>query len=107
MKRSGLETRVKTDTDKDGQTIQLYCPRCDTILSEEFYTHGGASQLLGVRDCDHYEWVFVGESSLNPPWDEETKEIVNKSLGKVNANYGKYFLLPKRRQRTPLMNTNE
>ena len=104
MKR--LETRVETD--KNGQTIQLYCPACDRILSEEFYTHGGAYELLGVKDCDHYEWVFVGEAYLNPPWDKETKGIVNRSLGKVNANNsGKYFLLPKRRQRTPLINMND
>jgi len=63
--------------------------------------------LLGVRDCDHYEWVFVGESFLEPPLDKETKEIVNKALGKVNANSGKYFLLPKRRQRIPSINMNE
>jgi hypothetical protein len=51
-------------------------------------------QFLGVWDCTHYTWIFVGDFDLSPPQDPETKEIVSKSLTKVNVNGGKYFLLP-------------
>jgi hypothetical protein len=90
-----LETRIETD--KDGQVIQLYCKECNSVLSEEFYNGSGVVQFLGVRDCVHFQWIFVGEPYLQPPQDPETKKIVSKSIAKVDANNsGKYFLLPKR-----------
>jgi hypothetical protein len=87
-----LETRLENKP--NGQTIKLYCKLCNEELSAEFYTWGGAYQFLGVHDCPHFRWVFVGEYFLDPPQDPDTKAIIRKSLSKVNANYGKYFLLP-------------
>ena len=88
-----LETRLENEP--NGQTIKTYCRVCNKELSTKFYTWGGAYQFLGVHDCPHFEWVFVGDFYLQPPQDPETKEIISKSLGKVDTSNGKYFLLPK------------
>jgi len=88
-----LETRLENEP--NGQTIQMYCKMCDVVLSEEFFTWGGAHQFLGIRDCSHFEWVFVGDYFLQPPQDPETKQIISKSLAKIDTGNGKYFLLPK------------
>jgi hypothetical protein len=86
-----LETRVETD--KDGQVIQLYCKECDSVLSEQFYNGSNAYQLLGIRDCSHYRWVFVGDFYLSPPQDPDVRRIIRESFGKVSTNGGKYFLM--------------
>ena len=88
-----LETRLENEP--NGQTIKRYCRVCNKELSAEFYTWGGAYQFLGVHDCPHFEWVFVGEPYLQPPRDPETKAIISDSIAKVDTNNGKYFLLPK------------
>jgi len=79
---------------ENGQVVRRYCEKCGELLSEEFHNWSNGYQLLGIRDCSHYRWVFVGDFYLSPPQDPETKEIVSKSLTKVNVNGGKYFLLP-------------
>jgi len=86
--------KTKVINTENGQERCLHCEICDEELSRVFYTWGGAYQLLGIRDCSHYRWVFVGDFYLSPPQDPETKEIVSESLAKVNTNGGKYFLLP-------------
>ena len=83
------------ESEKEGQVWKYYCTICKQDLSRVFYAWGGAYQFLGVYDCEHYKWVFVGDSFLDPPWDEETKEIVENSLGSVREQHGKYFLLPR------------
>jgi hypothetical protein len=92
-----MKTYVKAQVinEENGQVVRRYCEKCGELLSEEFYTHGGAVQFLGVRDCVHYRWIFVGDFYLSPPWDEETKAIISESLGKVSTSGGKYFLVPK------------
>jgi len=80
---------------ENGQERYLYCEACHEELSRQFFTWGGAYQLLSIRDCPHYQWVFVGDYFLDPPQDPETKEIISKSFAKINASGGKYFLLPK------------
>ena len=84
------------ENEENGQTEKHYCTICKQDLSRSFYTWGGAYQFLGVYDCEHYEWVFVGDYYLDPPWDKETTEIVENSVAKVRGNGGKYFLLPRR-----------
>jgi len=84
------------ENEGNGQVWKYYCTACNEELSREFYNWSGAHQFLGVHDCEHYEWVFVGDSFLNPPWDEETKAIVKNSLGSVKEQHGKYFLLPRK-----------
>jgi len=83
------------ETEKDGQTWKYRCVKCNKDLSRVFYTWGTAYQVLGVWDCVHYEWIFIGDYDLSPPWDENTRRIIENSLGKVSTNGGKYFLLPK------------
>ena len=91
-----MKTHVvrSVENTENGQVIQMRCNKCNRILSEEFYNGSGVVQFLGVWDCVHYEWIFIGDFYLSPPQDPETKEIVSKSLTKVNVNGGKYFLLP-------------
>jgi len=87
-----LETRLENEP--NGQTKKRYCRVCNKELSAEFYTWGGSYQLLGIRNCIHYQWVFVGDYFLQPPQDPQTKEIIKESIAKINASGGKYFLLP-------------
>ena len=93
----GKKMAVKwiVENEENGQLGKFYCTICKQDLSRVFYTWGGAYQFLGVYDCKHYEWVFVGDYDLDPPWDEETKKIVENSLGSVVEQHGKYFLLPR------------
>ena len=85
--------KTKVINTENGQERCLYCEICHEELSREFFTWGGGYQLLGIRDCIHYRWVFVGEYFLDPPQDPETKSIISESLARINANYGKYFLM--------------
>jgi len=80
---------------ENGQQEYLYCSFCHQELVAEFYNWSGVHQFLGVNDCEHYQWIFVGDPFLDPPWDEETKEIVKNSVADVRAGNGRYFLLPK------------
>jgi len=80
---------------KEGEMISFYCTRCDKELSVEFYNGSGVQQLIGTYNCRHYQWIFVGDPFLYPPWDEETKQIVKNSVADVRAGNGRYFLLPK------------
>lgn len=74
----------------------MYCTICHEELSAEFYSRSGVQFLLGVRNCKHYKWVFVGDVFLTPPWDEETREIIGNAVANgVDASGGKYFLLPR------------
>jgi hypothetical protein len=81
---------------ENGQLWKYYCTKCKKELSREFYNWSSAHQFLGVYDCEHYTWVFVGDPFLDPPWDDETKEIVEHSVASARTQNGKYFLLPKR-----------
>ena len=92
-----MKTYVKTQVinEENGQVVRRYCEKCDSVLSEQFYTHGGAVQFLGVWDCTHYTWIFVGDFYLDPPQDPETRRIAENSFGKISTSSGKYFLLPK------------
>jgi len=81
---------------KDGEVQGFYCKLCRQVLSEEFYSRDGVHSLLGVYNCKHYTWVFVGDSFLDPPWDEETRQIIDSAIAKARADDGKYFLLPRR-----------
>ena len=78
----------------DGQQVYLYCKLCRKELMTEFYNWSNVQQLLGVRNCKHFSWVFVGDPFLDPPWDEEVREFIGNAIAKVNGNGGKYFLLP-------------
>jgi hypothetical protein len=92
-----MKTYVKAQVinEENGQVVRRYCEKCGELLSEEFYNGSGAVQFLGVWDCKHYTWVFVGDFYLDPPHDPETKAILGKAYGKVSTSGGKYFLLPK------------
>jgi len=72
---------------------KFYCKLCKQDLAKVFYFIPAAYQLLGVYDCKHYKWVFVGDYDLIPPWDVETKEILINSVASVITQHGKYFLL--------------
>jgi len=85
----------KTENVEKGQQVYLYCGLCHQLLMEEFYNWSDVQQLLGASDCDHFVWIFVGDPFLDPPWDEETKQIVKNSVADVRAGNGRYFLLPK------------
>jgi len=93
VKNMKTHLKVQVVNEEDGQVIRKYCEKCGELLSEEFYNGSNAYQLLGIRDCSHYRWVFVGEYFLDPPQDPETRKIFSESLGKVNADFGKYFLI--------------
>ena len=94
---SGIEMGVERaiHTLQDGQEESLYCKICYEELSREFYNDSGIQVLLRVNDCEHYQWIFVGDVFLDPPWDEETKEIVENSVASAREQHGKYFLLPR------------
>ena len=79
---------------KEGEMISFYCTRCHKELSVEFYNGSGVQQLIGTYNCRHYQWIFVGDPFLDPPWDEEVRELIGNAIAKVNGNGGKYFLLP-------------
>ena len=83
------------ENEENGQIGKFHCTICKQDLARLFYNWQGAYQLLGVYDCEHYEWVFVGDYDLSPPWDDETKEILIKSVASVREQHGKYFLLPR------------
>jgi len=85
--------KVQVVNEEDGQVIRKYCKKCGGLLSEEFYNGSNAYQLLGIRDCSHYRWVFVGDFYLSPPQDPDVRRIIRESFGKVSTNGGKYFLM--------------
>jgi len=89
----GVERAIHTG--ENGQEISLYCRICNEELSREFYNWSGAHSLMEIHDCEHYVWTFVGDAFLAPPWDEETKEIIEQAVAKVDTSGGKYFLLPR------------
>ena len=89
----GVERAIQTL--ENGQEESLYCKICYEELSREFYNDSGIQVLLRVNDCEHYQWIFVGDPFLDPPWDEETKQIVKNSVADVRAGNGRCFLLPK------------
>ena len=80
---------------REGEMASFYCRTCQQELSRSFYTRGGQYLFLSVHDCEHYQWIFVGDPFLDPPWDEETKQIVKNSVADVRAGNGRCFLLPK------------
>jgi len=94
---SGMEMGVERaiQTLENGQEESLYCKICYEELSREFYNDSGIQVLLRVNDCEHYQWIFVGDPFLDPPWDLVTREIINNAVAKVDASGGKYFLLPR------------
>jgi len=79
---------------REGEMASFYCRTCQQELSRSFYTRGGQYLFLSVHDCEHYQWIFVGDPFLDPPWDEEVRELIGNAIAKVNGNGGKYFLLP-------------
>ena len=79
---------------KNGHDEYLYCRLCGKELAAEFYNRSSVQQLLRVHDCPHYQWTFVGDVFLDPPQDEETREITSNAIAKVDGIGGKYFLLP-------------
>jgi hypothetical protein len=89
----GVERGIYTS--QNGQEISLYCRICYEELSREFYDWNGKHALIEVHDCEHYVWVFLRDAILTPPWDEETKEIIDHAFAKVDTSNGKYFLLPR------------
>lgn len=95
MKTMKTQVVRSLENTENGQVTRRYCEKCGIMLSEEFYTWGNAHQFLGVQDCAHYRWVFIGDYFLQPPQDEETRSIIKQSLGKIDTTHGKYFLLPK------------
>jgi len=81
--------------DDDRRYNRLVCPICKVALATEFESWEGYTVVTQVRDCPHWEWLFVGESELDSP-DEEVKAIIQSSLMSVyDSGGGKYFLLPR------------
>jgi len=78
----------------DRRYNRLVCPSCSQMLATVFESWEGYSVITQVRDCPHWEWLFVGEPELDSP-DEEVKSIIQSSLMSVyDSGGGKYFLLP-------------
>jgi len=85
---------IKGKWENDRRYNRLVCPVCQVILGVEFESWEGYSAITQVRDCPHWEWLFVGEPELDSP-DEEVKSIIQSSLMSVyDSGGGKYFLLP-------------
>jgi len=81
--------------DSDRRYNRLICPLCHTILTIEFESWEGYAVISQVRDCPHWEWLFIGEPELGSP-DEEVKAIMqNAILSVYDSGGGKYFLLPR------------
>jgi hypothetical protein len=89
-----MNVEYRSEILKEGEMISFYCTRCHKELSVEFYNGSGVQQLIGTYNCRHYQWIFVGDPFLYPPWDEEVREFIGNAIAKVNGNGGKYFLLP-------------
>jgi len=78
----------------DRRYNRLVCPHCNLVLAIQFESWEGYSVITQVRDCPHWEWLFVGEPELDSP-DEEVKAIMqNAILSLPDSGGGRYFLLP-------------
>ena len=80
--------------DGDRRYNRLVCSTCKIELAVEFESWEGYSVITQVRDCPHWEWLYIGEPELDSP-DEEVKAITQSAIFSLpDSGGGRYFLLP-------------